>query len=504
MTAAKLPMEQLVCGIPTEVLWTDGDGRIITMTPSCERLLGIAGQDLEGHPIEELLAEWDREGIRQVLTSAENMPSRHLAHCVGRTRGVFPSELTASRIDADGESLLCWHIRAVETAAPDGRSGRQDYTKQLHIIAGSLAHGFKNLLTSVSGHLELVDQQLPEQSPVRRDVQTALRDANRMTGLLNLSISRSEVGVLCRERIDINKLVARYGAGPAKSSSPRTRVRIDKSETPIFVHGEGELMERLISELVANASDAIGQQSGYIDIAVKTVEVDDAYLAANRFSNELSPGRYHAIRVSDSGYGMDEVVQADVFMPFFSTKGAGRGLGLPQAQGIALAHGGAISYTSGLGEGSTFTFLLPVCSGEPPDAEPLVGLPRRYVQVVDDESGVRRYATRVLEKHGFGIYTSEDGPGAIDVFRAHADEISLVLLDMFMPGMNGNQVLRHIRKIRPDIPVLITSGYTDREFKNHFRDDRPNGFLHKPFSTVRLMQMITEALNTQKRRDRET
>jgi two-component system cell cycle sensor histidine kinase/response regulator CckA len=148
--------------------------------------------------------------------------------------------------------------------------------------------------------------------------------------------------------------------------------------------------------------------------------------------------------------------------------------------------------------------VLPICSDELGKMKPPVGLPPRYVQVIDDESSVRRYATRVLEKQGFGVYTAEDGPAAIDMFRAHADEISLILLDMYMPGMNGNLVLRHIRKMRPDIPVLITSGYTERVLFPHFQEDRPDGFLHKPFSTAQLMKMITEALNTQKKRDEET
>jgi two-component system, cell cycle sensor histidine kinase and response regulator CckA len=502
MTAIALSTDQLVCGIPTEVLWTDGDGCILAMTPSCELLLGSSIQELQGHPVKELLAEWDRDGIRQVLTNAGNIPSKRFAHCVGRTRGVFPSELTVSRIDTDAECVLCWHIRVVKTTAHSESSRGGDYANQLNVVASALAHGFNNLLTSVKGHLELVDQQLPAQALHRGDIQTALRDANRMEDLLDRSIASSRVGMLHRERIDINALVASYGAGLAKASTPRVSIRINQAETPIVVHGERELLERLVSQLVANASEAIGQQQGNIDIAVETIEVDDAYLAAHRFSNELDPGRYHSIRVSDTGYGMDEVMQTEVFMPFFSTKGVGRGLGLPEVKGIALAHDGAMSYSSTLGDGSTFTLLLPVCSGEPGTAEPPVGLPRRYVQVVDDESGVRRYATRVLEKQGFGVYTAEDGPDAVDVFRAHADEISLVLLDMFMPGMNGNHVLHHIRQIRPDIPVLITSGYTEQVFFRHFLDDRPNGFLHKPFSTVQLMKMITETLNIQKGRDR--
>jgi nitrogen-specific signal transduction histidine kinase/CheY-like chemotaxis protein len=503
MTTTALSTDQLICGIPTEVLWTDGDGCILTMTPSCALLLGSSVQALQAQPVEELLAEWDRELIRQVLTNTGNIPSKIFAHCVGRTRGVFPTELTVSRLGTDTERVLCWHIRVVETTTPSESSERGDHAKQLHVVASALAHGFNNLLTSVKGHLELVDQQLPAPTPVRGDIQTALRDVNRMEELLNRSITSSGIGILHRERLDINALVASCGADLAKSSNHRVTARINQAETPSVVHGDRELLERLVTQLVANADEAIGQQKGSIDIASETIDVDAAYLAAHSFSNELDAGRYHAIRVSDTGYGMDEVMQTGVFMPFFSTKGIGRGLGLPEVKGIALAHHGAMSYSSTLGEGSTFTLLLPICSGEPGKTKQPTGLPRRYVQVVDDESGVRRYATRVLENQGFGVFTSEDGPDAIDVFRAHADEISLVLLDMFMPGMNGNHVLRHIRKIRPDIPVLITSGYNESVFLRHFLEERPDGFLHKPFSTVQLMKMITDALNTKRESDEE-
>ena len=208
MTTAALSTDQLVCGIPTEVLWTDGDGCILTMTPSCELLLGSSVEELQQHPVEELIAEWDREVVRKVLTNDGNMPAKLFAHCVGRSRGVFPAELTLARIDTDSERVLCWHIRLVEAAAPSDSSRRGDDTKQLHVVVSALAHGFNNLLTSVKGHLELVEQQLPAQAPVRGDIQTALLDANRMEELLNRSITSFGVSMLHRERLDINALVA--------------------------------------------------------------------------------------------------------------------------------------------------------------------------------------------------------------------------------------------------------------------------------------------------------
>jgi len=196
---------------------------------------------------------------------------------------------------------------------------------------------------------------------------------------------------------------------------------------------------------------------------------------------------------------MDEVTIAKVLDPFFSTKGAGRGLGLSEAQGIVLTHDGAMAVESAIGRGATFSVWIPVF-GESTAAPPTrteaatQGISGSTILVIDDESSIRRYSRRILEKHGAKTILAEDGQEGVDQFRSHADEIDLVLLDMFMPKMNGDRVLKAVRKIRPGVKIIITSGYTESVYVDRFDEEQPSGFLYKPFATADFLKKIRTTL----------
>jgi CheY-like chemotaxis protein len=229
--------------------------------------------------------------------------------------------------------------------------------------------------------------------------------------------------------------------------------------------------------LVLNAAEAIGAGSaGTISVKTGSMMVDDAYIRKNPNAGDLEKGVYACLEVSDTGCGMDAETRGKVFDPFFSTKFAGRGLGLAAVSGIVRSHKGFIQVDSTPGQGSCFTVLLPAVAGvqaKPRPQETQAAGPGTIL-VVDNEQVVREIAKKSLERHGFEVLTANNGMEAIEIAKRHPGEIGLVL-DLSMPGMNGD--LPELRKFRPEVKVMVSSGYSETETMALFQGQPVYGFI---------------------------
>jgi CheY-like chemotaxis protein len=267
-------------------------------------------------------------------------------------------------------------------------------------------------------------------------------------------------------------------------------------------------IQQVLMNLLLNAAEAIGERSGLIRL-----RTGEERIAAERMNTEFAawpvqPGRFLFIEVEDTGCGMNEETKARVFDPFFTTKFQGRGLGLAAVAGIVRGHKGAITVQTAPGAGATFRVWLPVSTSAAEEPPPLARTPEAAppagegtVLVVDDERLVREVARKALERSGYHVLSAESGRAAVDTLRTHG-EIEAVVLDLSMPGMSGEETLENLRAIRPDLKVIISSGYNEAEALRIFGGQRIAGFLQKPYSVQDLARKLQEALKSSEAADR--
>ena len=259
--------------------------------------------------------------------------------------------------------------------------------------------------------------------------------------------------------------------------------------------------------LIINASEAIGEKSGVVTVSTGVIQAERSYLSETYLDENLPEGYYVSLEVADTGCGMDEQTQQKIFDPFFTTKFTGRGLGLAAVLGIVRGHGGALKIDSQPQRGSTFKVLFPA-SRQPveesvgPSATEQEWRGSGVILAVDDEETIRIAAKKILERQGFTVLTAEDGLEALEIFRSRADEIVAVLLDLTMPRLDGEETLRELRRIRPEVRVILSSGYDEEETANRFAGKGLAGFVQKPYGIRPLVEKIRQALEAPPESDR--
>lgn len=248
--------------------------------------------------------------------------------------------------------------------------------------------------------------------------------------------------------------------------------------------------------LVMNGSEAIGEKSGVITVSTGARLCDAAYLRETFLNESLPEGLYVSLEVSDTGCGMDRETQARIFEPFFTTKFTGRGLGMSAVLGIVRGHNGALRVYSEPGKGTTFRLLFPASlqeeeespSGGGPSVSEWCG--SGTVLLVDDEETILRVGQLMLERLGFSVITAGDGREAVEIYRTRGKDLALVLLDLTMPRMNGEEAFRELRRIDPNVRVILSSGYSEQEISARFAGKGLAGFIQKPYQVDSLRDVL--------------
>ncbi|HEY2018139.1 MAG TPA: PAS domain S-box protein, partial [Bryobacteraceae bacterium] len=365
--------------------------------------------------------------------------------------------------------------------------------ESLGVLAGGIAHDFNNLLVGILGNSSMALETLPQFHHARPMLQDIAAAADRAANLTRQMLAYSGKGKFIIEAVQLSELV-REMIGLLRTSIPRhVELRQELADSLPAIEADVGQIQQLVMNFVINGAESTGDQQGAVCVRTGVQEIDAPYARTLVTGRDIEPGTYVYLEVADTGTGMETSTVEKIFDPFFTTKAAGRGLGLAAALGIVRGHRGAIAIESVRGKGSTFRVLFPV--SEAPIARHIPPKPEAdlrgqgTVLVVDDEEIVRRLAQVALERRGYRVIVAENGRDALEVCAANPDT-SVVLLDLSMPVMAGEDCLRELHAIRPGLPVILSSGYTEADAIHRFAGKGLAGFLQKPYTSLDLAVIV--------------
>jgi PAS domain S-box-containing protein len=372
--------------------------------------------------------------------------------------------------------------------------------ESLGVLAGGIAHDFNNLLVGILGNADLAMMDVSSASAARESLEQIRLAAQRAAELSGQMLAYSGKGKFVVQTTDLNELVTEMIQLLEASVSKKAVLEYHFCEELPAIEADATQLRQVVMNLITNASEALGGQVGVVSIATGVIDCDRASLRSMHADEDRPEGRYVYLEVADTGGGMDGETQSKVFDPFFTSKFSGRGLGMSAVLGIVRGHRGAIKVVSESGRGSSFRVVLPASNqAVPSDAasgRELQGRPSRTgtVLVVDDQEQVLHVVTRALERAGYTVLKARDGHEAVQVFRERAQDIAIVLLDLTMPELSGEEAFDEIRRIKPDARVILSSGFSEHEATSRFAGKGLLGFLQKPYTSGALLAKLREAM----------
>ncbi len=363
----------------------------------------------------------------------------------------------------------------------------------LGTLAGGVSHDFNNLLMGIQARISLMLMQVDPSHPFYRHLKTVEQYIENGAGLTKQVLGFARRGKYHVQSTDMNEMV-RQSLSLFGRTKKEITIHLDLDEVLAPAMVDRSQIQQMLLNLYVNAWQAM-EGAGELTLISRDVVIGSKDLS----SGDLEPGCYVEVRVADNGPGIDPAIHQRIFDPFFTTKerGRGTGLGLASAYGIVKSHGGNITVESELGKGAAFIIRLPATE----DAVVREAIARdeaasgsETILLVDDEKIVLESGSELLEKLGYTVFTAENGQQAVDVFRRRKDRIDLVVLDMIMPGMSGGEVFDQLRRIDPEIKVLLSSGYSIDGEAAEILDRGCNGFIQKPFRVEPFSMKIRELL----------
>jgi two-component system, cell cycle sensor histidine kinase and response regulator CckA len=448
------------------------DGRFVSVNPSLSRILGASSpEELLGNPARRMMQFYvdprhREELLRTLLKQGRDV--RDFQTQLKRLDGsvVWVSINARLSRSTDGEPLLEGSVEDI--------SVRKNLELQLlhsqkldaiGTMAGGIAHDFNNILGIIIGYTEIIKRRkLPAGHKAAGDLDRVLQAALRARDLVKQILSFSRQEEQASQMIQVGPLV-KEAAKMLRATLPSTIRIASSSQTgrETILGDPGQIYQVLVN-LCTNAAWAMGDAGGTLTIALTTV----AFPAGRALPHpDLCPGVYQCLSVSDTGMGIDPAIMGRIFEPFFTTKAvhAGSGLGLPVVHGIVKAHHGAVTVESKPGQGATFRVYLPVSqqqadgSKRRPSDIPLRGEGR--ILLVDDEQVLAEMVGETLQHVGYDVTVMTDPLEAVEWFGLHATEVDLVITDQTMPGMTGLRMIGELRKRKPDVPVILCTGYSE-------------------------------------------
>jgi PAS domain S-box-containing protein len=521
LAAARNRVFNLFDQAPVGFVTLDADGNVVQINRTLCTLLDESAPAVHGRPFSELVHPDDRPVLlaryaaffrdpRGKMIELRLLPREDSDLRVVRVVARRSEPSTGAEVlDKDATAELLASVIDI-TAERDAEARNQRLEEQLQhaqklesfgLFAGGIAHDFNNMLMSVVGHCDLALWDLPADSPAREHIELTLKAAGHAADVCRQLLAYAGQGKLKPEAHDLERLLDDLLTVLQVSVGPRVQLDLRREGKSGWVHGDGGQFRQLVTNLVTNAAEAYGEGTGVVTIRHGRRPVDAELLARGAIPHDLQPGNLTVIEVTDRGVGMDAGTRDRLFDPFFSTKFAGRGLGMAVVLGVVRSHGGTVVVDSAPGEGTTVTVLLRPHAPRADQAMDVEASPPvsgfasgATVLLIDDDERVRRVGAKMLEGLGLQPVLAEDGATGVRRYQERRADIDCVLLDLMMPGLDGVGVLHALRDIDPDCKVVIITGYHEKDLTQGFSEQHPDAIVLKPFRLADLRNVLTTLL----------
>lgn len=406
-------------------------------------------------------------------------------------------EVSSKAIDIGGELYIqSFHRDITEKKRLQEQLFQSQKMESIGILAGGIAHDFNNILTAILGNAELLHNYSNLDATSLQKVKT-IEGASRKAGqMVTKLLSFARKGSFEMQPLSLNDVINDTTELIEKMmANKKIDIKIEIDNSIPAINGDSNQLEQVIMNLILNASDAM-PDGGAITIKTSFANLGDE---ATRIHSLLSPGRYVVLTISDTGKGIPDEIKSRIFDPFFTTKGPGKGtgLGLAMVYGIVKEHRGVINVESQVGRGTTFDIYIPASDRVVHRVEKVAIYPiagRENILVVDDEPDVLNFIKETLGRQGYKVLITDNPVYALDIFKQISENIDLVITDIVMPLVNGRELIRHFKIIKPRVKIIAISGY-DASMTGR-RDKEIDAFIRKPFEGIYLLSTVRRVLDT--------
>ncbi len=503
LAAEKERLEITLRSIGDAVIATDSDGRIILLNRVAEELTGWSYQNAVGKPlfdvfhiINEITRELCENPVEQVIKTSEIVELANHTILIAKdgTERII-ADSAAPILDTRGNIIGVVLVFRDITEKRKIEAHLQQSLKMEAIatMAGGIAHEFNNALTGVSGNIELLQMDLTDNEDIDKYTERMRDSVHRMVGLTNQLLAYAREGKYQAKTLSLNDLVKDTLPVLQHNIAPGIRVETDLPDDISNVKVDPTQMQMVLSAILTNASEAM-EDKGRIRIITRNEQIDEI---SAKISRDIKPGLYVCLTIEDEGKGMEKETIHKVFDPFFTTKFQGRGLGMAAAYGVIRNHGGSISLYSELGKGTVVRIYLPaveIRAEKTKETKTEVITGTETILVIEDEDIVINVIRPMLEGLGYRILVAKTGSEAVDIVRTFDGNIDLAILDIVLPDMIGDKVYPLIMEARPNLKVIVCSGYTIDGTAQEILDAGAQDFIQKPFSLKPFAKKLREVL----------
>lgn len=475
--------------------------RVLFASENFIDMIGISSSDMIGRTMYELFPaefakkmtadDWDVVSKGEVLKFDEDLNGHNYTTIKSPILAGSKKLLAGYTIDVTDRNKAEENQKKLERQVQQAQK-----LESLGVLAGGIAHDFNNIFMAVLGHAELAKEDIPLGAPGRENLSEIITASHRASELSRQMLAYAGKASFALEKVDVSSVIDEMAHLLKTSISKKALLEINFDEALPLIQADPSQIRQIIMNLIINASDAIGDNNGFINVSAGKIYCDQNAISRMKLLNDIEPGNYVYLEVRDTGSGMDSETINKIFDPFFTTKFTGRGLGLAAVIGIVRAHQGAIMVKSEVGKGTEFKLYFPAIefsnlkkesSSETVDTE---WTGKGTILLVDDEESLRMVGEKMIQKFGFKVYTAVDGLDAIEKFKKFYSEIDLVMLDLTMPKLDGIGTLPELVKIKSDIPVVMVSGFSFEDVSSRVGSKGLADVLQKPYNLNQLKKLL--------------